>query len=122
MKALDRQVGGDHYKHFAIQPIVFCQANGLGAIESNIIKYACRYKVIKRHGQDSVNVEDLRKIIHYAEMLIELELQEEQAIDADDDTFREEHRFATFESDQVDDPKLSAQLRKANCEDGTCDL
>lgn len=122
MTALDRQIGGSHYKSLKLQPIVFCEINGLSPIASNIIKYACRYKTIERHGVASPNVEDLRKIIHYAEIAIQLELQAQQAIDADDDTFREEHRFATFESDQVDDPKLSAQLRKANCEDGTCDL
>ena len=74
MSALNDQVGGDHYKSFAIQPIEFCEKNGLSPIAANIIKYACRYKKIRRHGSDRPNVEDLRKIIHYAEIAIEMEL------------------------------------------------
>ena len=61
--ALERQVGGFHYKDMAIQPIEFILANELNFCEGNIIKYTCRYKL--KNG-----VEDLRKVIHYAEMLI----------------------------------------------------
>jgi len=61
--ALSKQVGGTHYKDMAIQPVEFIIANGLGFCEGNIIKYTCRYK--QKNG-----VEDLRKVIHYAEMLI----------------------------------------------------
>jgi len=128
MNALERQVGGDHYrKGFKIQPIVFCEANGLSAIASNIIKYACRYKTIKRHGVLRPNVEDLRKIIHYAEIAIQMELEAEP--EPEEERFREEHQFKTFNderdvvlSEEVDDARLSAHLAKATCEDGTCDL
>ena len=61
--AMTKQVGGTHYKDMAIQPVEFIIANGLGFCEGNIIKYTCRYK--QKNG-----VEDLRKVIHYAEMLI----------------------------------------------------
>ena len=61
--AMSKQVGGTHYKDMAIQPVEFIIANGLGFCEGNIIKYTCRYK--QKNG-----VEDLRKVIHYAEMLI----------------------------------------------------
>ena len=61
--AMTKQVGGSHYKDMAIQPVEFIIANGLGFCEGNIIKYTCRYK--QKNG-----VEDLRKVIHYAEMLI----------------------------------------------------
>jgi hypothetical protein len=64
--SLDVQVGGDHYKTMLIQPIVFCQRNGLNAIESNIVKYVCRHK---QKGQR----QDIEKVIHYAQMLLELE-------------------------------------------------
>lgn len=67
---LAKQVGGDHYKSMSIQPIVFCQANELNACESNIVKYVCRHKQKGR-------VKDLEKVIHYAQMLIELEYGEE---------------------------------------------
>lgn len=63
---LNRQVGGDHYKSMKFQPIEFILANDLGFCEGNIIKYTCRYK--QKGG-----VEDLEKVVHYAQMLIERE-------------------------------------------------
>jgi hypothetical protein len=48
------------------QPIEFIFANDLGFAEGNIIKYTCRYK--QKGG-----VEDLEKVVHYAQMLIERE-------------------------------------------------
>lgn len=65
-KALDVQVGGNHYKNLKIQPVEYIEANGLGYFEGNIIKYATRWK--NKNG-----VEDLRKVIHYAQLLIEFE-------------------------------------------------
>lgn len=65
MKALNKQVGGNHYKHYKMQPGVFCEINNIPFMEGSIIKYACRWR-------DKNGVEDLKKIIHYAEMLIEL--------------------------------------------------
>lgn len=62
---LDEQIGGDHYKKYKIQPIVYAHANGLGPCEANIIKYATRWK-------DKGGVEDLEKVIHYAQLLISL--------------------------------------------------
>jgi hypothetical protein len=58
-----QQVGGGHYKSMKIQPIEFILGNELGFCEGNIIKYTCRYK--QKGG-----VEDLKKVIHYAELLI----------------------------------------------------
>jgi hypothetical protein len=60
---MTKQVGGTHYKYMAIQPVTFIIANGLDFCQGNIIKYTCRYK--QKNG-----VEDLRKVIHYAELLI----------------------------------------------------
>lgn len=62
--AADRQVGGDHYKAMAIQPIEFILANNLGFCEGNIIKYICR------HTAKGGSV-DVDKVIHYAELLKE---------------------------------------------------
>lgn len=59
----DIQVGGGHYKSMSIQPVEFILANELGFCEGNIIKYTCRYK--QKGG-----IQDLKKVIHYAEMLI----------------------------------------------------
>ena len=65
-KALDIQVGGGHYKDMAIQPIEFIMKNSLNYCQANIIKYACRYK-------DKNGKEDLLKIKHYVDLLIEME-------------------------------------------------
>jgi hypothetical protein len=64
--ALNKEVGGNHYKEFRIQPIEFIEGNDLGFSVGNIIKYVCRYKY--KNGK-----EDLLKAKHYIELLIELE-------------------------------------------------
>ena len=64
---LARQVGGGHYKGFTIQPVEFIQANNIPFLEGCIIKRACRWRA-------KAGVEDLRKIIHEAELLISFEL------------------------------------------------
>lgn len=64
--ASKRQIGGDHYKDMAIQPIEYILANGLPFIEGAVIKYASRWR---RKG----GVDDLRKAIHMLELLIEHE-------------------------------------------------
>ena len=69
MKATDEQVGGEHYKSFAIQPIEFIHANKLDFLQGNIIKYACRHK--SKNG-----AADVRKIIHYAQLILQLEYGE----------------------------------------------
>ena len=64
--AIDRQVGGNHYKNdFKIQPVEFITANNLSFIQGSIIKYICRYN--KKNGN-----EDIDKAIHYCELLKEL--------------------------------------------------
>ena len=60
--AWDKQVGGDHYKQYAIQPAKFALANGLDYAQSNAIKYIVRHK-------DKNGVQDLDKAIHYIELL-----------------------------------------------------
>ena len=67
--SLDEQVGGDHYRKMAIQPIEYIVKNRLGFIEGNIVKYATRHR-------DKNGAEDVRKIIHYARMLLEMEYGE----------------------------------------------
>ena len=63
--ALDEQVGGDHYRKMEIQPIEYIEKNHLGFIEGNIVKYATRHR-------DKNGAEDVKKIIHYARMLLEM--------------------------------------------------
>lgn len=67
--ALSIQVGGDHYKNMAIQPVEFCMKNNLNFCVSSAIKYLCRYK--NKNG-----VEDLRKAQHFIDLLIEFEYPE----------------------------------------------
>lgn len=64
--ALDSQVAGSHYKDFVIQPVEFIHKNGLGFLEGCVVKRICRWR--KKDG-----IQDLRKIIHEVELLIELE-------------------------------------------------
>ncbi len=60
----DRQVGGDHYSSFSIQPWTFIRSNELNPFQANVIKYVCRY--LNKNG-----VEDLEKIKHYCDLEIE---------------------------------------------------
>lgn len=67
--ALQIQQGGAHYKGLKIQPIEYIHANGLDFFQGNIVKYATRHK-------DKNGAQDLRKIIHYAQLAIELQYGE----------------------------------------------
>jgi hypothetical protein len=57
----DKQIGGNHYKDFHIQPYEFISKNNLSFFQGNVIKYVCRY--MNKNG-----IEDLDKIIHYCEL------------------------------------------------------
>lgn len=70
MSALDKQVGGDHYKQLAIQPSEYILKNKLGWAEGDAIAYISRW----RHKN---GVDDLRKAIHTLEILIEHEENKE---------------------------------------------
>jgi len=61
-RAIDKQIGGNHYKAYKIQPIEFIVQNNLDFIQGNIIKYALRNKA----GEDPT--EKWNKIIHYCEL------------------------------------------------------
>jgi Protein of unknwon function (DUF3310) len=63
--SLNTQVGGSHYKNLAIQPVEYAFKNKLGYIEGAIVKYITRYEV--KGGK-----EDLEKIKHFCDLLIEL--------------------------------------------------
>ena len=65
---LDRQQGGDHYAH-PIQPIEYIMKNELDFCAGNIVKYATR---APHKGQFE---SDVKKIIHYAELWLELQHQ-----------------------------------------------
>jgi hypothetical protein len=71
MSALDKQVSGNHYKDKGIQPIIYIHANNLGFCEGNVVKYVTRWR-------EKGGVADLRKAIHYLELLIQLETEQSQ--------------------------------------------
>lgn len=58
-----KQVGGDHYSKYTIQPIEFILKNNLSYLQGNVLKYILRYK-------DKNGKQDLEKAMHYLEMMI----------------------------------------------------
>jgi len=71
MSARKSQVGGSHYRKLKIQPVEYIHANEIPFIEGSIIKYATRWR-------DKGGIDDLRKIKHFVDLLIELEADIEQ--------------------------------------------
>lgn len=67
--ALDKQIGGSHYKGLKIQPIEYVMANDMNYCEANVVKYITRHH--EKGGAD-----DIRKVIHYCELLLEIEYGE----------------------------------------------
>jgi len=64
--ALDVQIGGNHYKDLKIQPTEYITANKLSWCEGNIVKYITRHSA--KGGK-----QDVQKVIHYAQLLLDLE-------------------------------------------------
>jgi len=71
--AIDRQVGGSHYKGLPIQPVEYIQQNELSFLQGCIIKRISRYDL---KGGDGIK--DLEKIKHEVNLLIEFEKGEEE--------------------------------------------
>ena len=69
--ATERQVGGDHYKSCKIQPVDYIVENNLTFLEGNVVKY------ITRHRRKGEGRKDIEKVIHYAEMILEMEYNDE---------------------------------------------
>lgn len=53
----------DHYKKWKIEPIRFCQENGLDMLQASIVKYTVRFR-------DKNGVEDLMKAKRCLDMLV----------------------------------------------------
>lgn len=75
MSALDIQVAGDHYKGKRIQPVEYIAANNLTFLEGCIVKRITRW----RDKPASKRFEDLEKIKHEVDLLIEMETKYAQA-------------------------------------------
>ena len=67
--ALNVQVGGGHYKDMKIQPVEYIHANNLSFLEGNVVKYITRHKTKNK-------AQDIRKIIHYCTLILQLEYNE----------------------------------------------
>lgn len=66
---LDVQVAGGHYKGKAIQPVEYISANRLNFLEGCIVKRITRW----RDKPAESRFQDLEKIKHEVDLLIEME-------------------------------------------------
>lgn len=64
--ALNKQVGGSHYRGLPIQPVVYIFKNSIPFMEGSVIKYVTRWRY-------KGGIADLNKAKHFLELLIELE-------------------------------------------------
>jgi len=85
-----KQIGGSHYKSFAIEPWTFVQENNLNPFQANVIRYTCRYK-------NKGGIQDLEKIIHYCEMEIDFMKKKTQ-----DDSIEKEEEWAAMVAQMQD--------------------
>lgn len=64
--AFDHQEGGDHYKHYAIQPAEYVHKNKIPYLEGSVIYYVTRWR--EKNG-----TADLDKAMHTIKLIKELE-------------------------------------------------
>lgn len=69
--ALDVQIAGSHYKKRRIQPVEYIEANNLTFLEGCVVKRITRW----RDKPADRPFEDLHKIKHEVDLLIEMELK-----------------------------------------------
>lgn len=62
MSALEKQIGGGHYKDLAVQPMEYSMLNNLDACQHTAIKYITRFR-------EKDGLKDLDKAIHCIELL-----------------------------------------------------
>lgn len=67
MSALDTQIGGNHYKGFAIQPAEFSERNGLSFLEGSVVKRVARHNQEGGKGR-----QDIEKAIHELQLVLEI--------------------------------------------------
>lgn len=64
--ALEKQVSGNHYKDFKIQPVEYIYANNIPFLEANVIKYTSRHRAKNKAA-------DIKKAIHCLELILQME-------------------------------------------------
>jgi len=73
MTVYDKQIGGNHYTKYKMQPSKFVTENKLLYPEGCVLKYIVRH-------QDKGGKEDLLKAKHMIDMIIERDYKEEPTI------------------------------------------
>jgi hypothetical protein len=71
MSAYKKQIGGNHYRKYKVQPSQFVTENKLLYPEGCVIKYVIRH-------QDKGGKQDLEKAKHMIDMIIERDYEEEK--------------------------------------------
>ena len=71
MSVYKKQIGGNHYIKYKIQPSQFVVENKLLYPEGSVIKYILRH-------QDKGRKEDLEKAKHFIDMIIERDYEEKK--------------------------------------------
>ena len=71
MSVYKKQIGGNHYIKYKIQPSQFVVENKLLYPEGTVIKYILRH-------QDKGGKEDLEKAKHFIDMIIERDYEEKK--------------------------------------------
>lgn len=69
VRALDKQVSGNHYKDFKIQPVEYIYENNIPFLEANVIKYTSRHRAKNKAA-------DIKKAIHCLELILQMEYNE----------------------------------------------
>ena len=73
MDALEQQIGGDHYKTCAIQPVEFIEANELGFLEGCVVKRIARHDKPSGKGE-----QDIDKAMHELQLIKQLRYGNQQ--------------------------------------------
>ena len=71
MSVWKKQIGGNHYKKYKLQPSQFVTENKLLYPEGGVIKYVIRH-------QDKGGKQDLEKAKHMIDMIIERDYEEKK--------------------------------------------
>lgn len=103
-KSLEKQIGGDHYKSFAIQPMEFVVRNNIPYREGCVIKY------VTRHASKN-GAEDIKKAIHILEMILEDYATSEEC--SEDRTVKESLQVDGEKTIQTPDPLIPLKKLEA---------
>lgn len=86
----EKQIGGDHYRRFPIQPVTYIQMNGLNFLQGNAVKYITR-------APFKGGIEDINKAIHCLEMWRDQLVQQAEIEEAELELERQ-HEWAMAEA------------------------